>query len=671
MYLPLTWLSMQDSLQEMDRLRVEDLSRKLYTTKAVVESFLKDDRVLEACQRLNAEYEARNIATFTLLSEEASCYQPEAMKVLPPIPVRGEARIFLINQIPLSFILEKTKNVDWAISVLTPTKINFFKRLQESSIIRNAVLKDFLIVVYIIFSFVLLGVLVLAKSIQNQYRKLGKDPFWLKAINIIFGRLQLHDLKVLKAATSVLIKKNDSLLKDQDLLETSLEFSILNEIKSHQHQIPYSFFGTVAKVDINGFSKMVSAGQTDISNSLTTYLEEFGCELLLRYEGLFEKTVGDEIVVVFRGEKSELLALSFARDLMGEFSAIKFKVGQEERSFTLKSSIYSSELTFLKRASGYGFLGDALTYTTRLLSVVDRKDINVLSCLKSQSASLKALSIIPEQSKLFDFKNMQSMDGYLVDHFLTIDEVFQSNIENIKFFRSDKSLQYLLEKISIEDNIQNINIILGVFAGLQCRRSTNEVQILWMSVIKNIEQKALVRGEFSPVLSALIMDGARLIPKPEWTSELTMCLLNLNRKISGRINASIVEVLMEKDLSSLLTNQAKEFVLEGDDSYRTQGNLLVLQAVQSLSAKTLAAVTHMIQSNQKNESLTGVYSACQILNYYLAKNPAALETYGEYKKLVGILRTVFNERSASLTVRLMESLRKTINLIEASRASDL
>ena len=31
-----------------------------------------------------------------------------------------------------------------------------------------------------------------------------------------------------------------------------------------------------------------------ISNDLTKILEDFGCELLLRYKGLFEKTVGDE-----------------------------------------------------------------------------------------------------------------------------------------------------------------------------------------------------------------------------------------------------------------------------------------------------------------------------------------------------------------------------------------
>lgn len=671
MYLPLSWLTIKGSLEEIDQHRVEELARRLSNVKDALENLLKDGRVLEACQRLNAEYDAHNITTFTLLSDEGSCYQPDYMKILPPVVANGETQIFLVNQKLLTFIREKINSVDWAVSVPAPEKTNFFNKLKDYPTLRMAMFKDIVVVIYIVLSFILFGVLVLAKSIQNQYRQQGRDPLWLKAINILFGRLQLHDLKVLKAATSALIKKNDSLLKDQDLLETSLEFSILNEIRKNQHQIPYTFFGTVAKVDINGFSKMVSAGHAEISSSLTTYLENFGCELLLRYEGLFEKTVGDEIVVVFRGSNSDLLALSFARDLMYEFSKVSFLVDQEARSFTLKSAIYSSELSFLKRVSGYGFLGEALTYGTRLLSVVDRKDCNILSCLKSQSENLKKLLVLPAQSRQFEFKNMRSMEGYLVDQFLSFEEIYQSDIEYIKYFRSDRALIFLLEKIATESSLQNINIILNMFSTLHCRQSSVLVQTQWVNTIKVIESKAQKNTNFTGVLSSLIMDGAKLIPKSDWTGRQTEALLALNRHISGRINASIVDVLMEKDLSALLGHKAQEFLFEGDESYRTQGNLLVLQALQQLSSKVLSLVIDMIQSPRQNESLTGIYSACQILNYYLKNNPAALETFSEYKVLADILRDVFKERSVALTDRLGESLQKTISQLNESRNIDL
>ena len=671
MYIPLSWLTIKGSLEDIDQQRLEQLSLRLSNIKSVLQNLLKDGRILEACQRLNAEYDAHSITTFTLLSDEASCYQPEYMKVIPPVSANGESQIFLVNQKFLTFVREKTSLADWAISVPTPEKTNFIKKLKDYPTLRMAMFKDIVVVIYIIFSFILFGVLVLAKSIQNQYRKRGRDPFWLKIINFVFGRLQLHDLKVLKAATSALIKKNESLLKDQDLLETSLEFSILNEIKNNQYQLPFTFFGTVAKVDINGFSKMVSAGHIDISNSLTTHLENFGCELLLRYEGLFEKTVGDEIVVVFRGENSDLLALSFARDLMYEFSKINFLVDQEVRSFTLKSSIYSSELIFLKRVSGYGFLGEALTYGTRLLGVVDRKDCNILSCLKSQSENLKKLLVLPDQSCQFDFKNMNSMEGYLVEQFLSFEEIYQSNIQYIKYFRSDRALFFLLEKVATESDLQNINTILNMFSTLHCRQSSALVQNQWVNTIKIIESRVGENTKFTEVLSSLIMDGAKLIPKSDWADRHTEALLALNRRISGRINASIVDVLMEKDLSSLLGYKAQEFLFEGDESYRTQGNLLVLQALQRLSSKVLSSVIEMIQSSRQNESLTGIYSACQILNYYLENNPATLETFSEYKVLVNILQDIFKERGLVLTDRLGGTLQKTILELNNSGTVDL
>ena len=77
-----------------------------------------------------------------------------------------------------------------------------------------------------------------------------------------------------------MIKKTDDLIKDQELLETSLEFSILNVIRTHQEQVPYAFLHTVVNVDINGFSKVIAGGHKNATAVLTTKLEDFGCELL-------------------------------------------------------------------------------------------------------------------------------------------------------------------------------------------------------------------------------------------------------------------------------------------------------------------------------------------------------------------------------------------------------
>lgn len=661
MYVPLAWYSTVGTLHDVENRNNLKVVEKISDFKAKLEQLLMNDRILESCQMLKAAKEVGSLASYRLESTDMTCAKPDLFTQLPPIDLAKPTSLLFFDQ-PQLFLRGEARQSQWAIAVDNPAQGNLWARIKSDPILREGIYKDLALVIYIIFAFIFCAVLILAESIQNQYRKKGKDPLWLKVINSTFGRLQLHDLKIIKAASSVLIKKNQELSRDRDLLETSLEYSILNEIRENNHKTPYQFHGTVAKVDINGFSKIVSAGFAGTSHNLTRFLEDFGCELLLRYNGLFEKTVGDEIVVVFKSEYSAMLAVAFTRDLMSEFSKISFDFGHEKRSFTLKSAINSSDILFSKRAPGYGFTGDALTYASRLLDMVTQKDRNFLSFLESELSDVRELVVLKDGPKKFEFKNMSANSGYLVDHFLSIEECYEKVPHLMIFFRSDSAFSFYLSKIQNEINLQKIDQVLNCFRLGVVRICSQELIGKWIDSLKVFELKVAQSKEFSTVFSKLISEGARLIPRNQWTQECTDAILSIPRDLDGRINASIIDVLIDKDLNSIAIENEKSFIIQWDSSFRTKGNLLINQALHGLSNSVFDSLRRMILSSNQLESHTGVFCACSVILHYQKTNPAELETYSSYQKLVRVLLRVQGNQGV-LSPRISSILGRTLSHI--------
>jgi len=655
-YLPIYLLSTYKAFSTIETQVNQTRQEDLIQFRSVMQGFLLEDRVLEVCQRLAAEQAAGTISAYTLTAIEGNCEFPEKMQYPQDLKV-GTLQTYKLNGKEMIFLKDATKDAEWVVAThkYRASLIDFLSG-KNSRIFIDDIIQTFISIIYIVAAFSFLGVLVLARSIQTQFRKDGKDPFWFKILSKAFGWLHLQDLQVVQSATTAMLRRNESMIKDQDLLETSLEFSVLNEIRRNNHKIPYTFHGTVAKVDINGFSKVVSAGKAQEAQNLTKYLEEYGCELLQRYEGLFEKTVGDEIVVVFKTENSALLAVAFARDLMREFSQISFTVAGEQRQFTLKSSISSSELTFSKRLPGYGFFGDALTYATRLLEVVNIKDRNILSCLRSQALEITPLVNIPKEVKGFEFKNMTPAEGYLVEEFTKIEDVYDTKPELIKYFRSNSDILFLLEKVKVETDFEKLKFIFVNFNNSAIRVASSAVIASWIDSLKVFEKRVSQDPGLSFSFSRLIVEGARLIPIPQWNTTCTDAIVSISRYIEGRINASVVDVLIEKDLNIIAIEQEKTFIIESDQSFRTRGNLLINQAIHKLSNPVLDNVIKMINSTNTLESATGVYCACRIIIYYRKNNPAELETFMSYKKLSKLLNNLYLSKQKEVSPRLLKLL---------------
>lgn len=661
-YIPYVLWDIHDDLVRIEENANKDSILKLNQVKNEVNQLISDGNTLEACQKLRSEIDLQTIYFFSIKSSEAECQFPEDLNGTVEAPVKNEITKVVRAEggDPIYIYENEIQNTKW-VALASTIKINLISTDKEyTRIILWSVFKNLALVIYIVLAFCFLAILVLAKSIQNQYRKIGKDPLWLKLINKTFGWLQMHDLKILQMTTSASLKQNLSLMKDQDLLKTSLEFSILNEIKTNNQNIPYSFKGTVTKVDINGYSKIISAGQSQIAFDLTRYIEDFGCELLLRYKGLFEKTVGDEIVVVFKTVDAALLAVAFSRDLMSEISALEFDFQNEKRRFTLKSSICSSDILFSKRPSGYGFLGNALTYTSRLLDVIKDKEKNRMSCLHNEADTIKDLVQIPTDVIGFEFKNMAPTNGYILDNFYNIDLIYSAKPELIKYFRSDRDLIFLLNKVKTETDMKILDIIFNSFSDTTIKNIQESVKSAWIDSLKAFEQRVLIEVKYVFSFSQLIVEGAKLIPVEQWDQKCTDAIASISRYIDGRINASIVDVLIEKDLNHIAIEQEKSFLLDSDQSYRTRGNLIVNQAFFELSDSVFNKMIKMIKSDNELESATGIYCACRVIIYYRKENPAELETYIGFEKLTRILNDISIQKQSEISPRL-QNLLKQVN----------
>ena len=156
-------------------------------------------------------------------------------------------------------------------------------------------------------------------------------------------------------------------------------------------------------------------------------------------------------------------------------------------------------------------LGDALTYTTRLLDVDNIKYRNILSCMKSQAEAIQDLVVIPEQVKVFEFKNMADSEGYLIDQFLKIEEAYTAKTHLLKFFSSDESLIYLLNQIKSETDSTQLDLVFSCFAKTHVRICSSELVATWMECLKVFEKRWRPTIRWTFIFRALLWKGLGLL----------------------------------------------------------------------------------------------------------------------------------------------------------------
>lgn len=670
---PLIWFSTNSAFEKLNHQQVEQQQSRIYYLKSSIDSYLKENKEFEACQKLQTEYETQSIQAYLLVSKNVTCYQPENFKVLPPVTKRGELQLLKVGETPLQFLREKNEvtEAEWTLATAPVEKLNLWSSLHKSKIILYSFLADIAVIVYSVFIFIFLALVIFVTKMQSFLQK--KDFSQKKAISKFykfifntFGWLKFEDLKLIEIATAHLASEKKQLEMDLELYKTSLEQSLRKEIEEKNQSLPFTFLGVVTKVDINGFSKVLKNENEKFAQSdktqfnktaqLTEALENFGCELLLRYQGLFEKTVGDEIVVVFRGAYAKNRALAFSRDLMTEFSNKEFYLNNSLQKFTLKASVAESMITFNKRPSGYGFSGDALTITTRLLDQIKDKSCNFICApvdFKEELQQLCQQNLVQEK---FVLKNIGEADGFLVSHFNDIN--FQNELD---FFRADyhilKSIQFVKTCFLTQEALIPFQKIYGHLSSIYCLNVSKEVVDEWFLVLQLIYNASLKNTRYMNELVSWLSLAKQLVPAAQWTSAMNDFLLSLPSDLDARLNATLIEVMSSKNFSYDYADlyafaRPLNASMNTQVSFRAHGNLLIAQAHLQLKDSVLIDVIKMLKSENNNEVMTGIYVALAILRKYQTKNYSELASLKSYSLFLKVFKKCYQAHSSKLSERL-------------------
>lgn len=650
LFLPLAFFDLRNSVESLYRnQKIETYNLVQESQNRIIEYFNESDLV-GACTQLKAEQKSHVINLYYLETKEGTCHFPKTLITTPVIPMNSAiVREFEFHQSQIAMTGYQSSSNKLIIGRFISPKKSLNDYLFNYSIIFNAAMSEFfrsfLITLIIIFTLMV----IFSQQIKKIFKR-DKNSWWIKTFITIFNRFQLGELNLVKKLTEVLNNENIKLITYSEFIENSLEQSLLKEIKENQLTLPLTFEGTVARVDINGFSTVVAENSDKISFMLTDAMEQIGCELIKRYSGLFEKTVGDEIIVLFRGKNSRLFAIAFIRDLMREFSKLEFKIQNSNQFFLMKGTLSTSPINFRKRRSGYGFDGFALTLTARLLSVINRKDTNIVSVLSSDLQYIQSLIGKTSTEEKFIFKNMSADLGVFFDEFKSIQDYTTEELLNVlTYFRSDKDIceimNLLLNDISF-DLKKNILIHLKSFS----TNSISElVKLQWLQTIQSISEN-LKSENASWILANLISLGNNLIPKTDWSSNISQQLiLFLNESFDSRVMSAVIETLTYKDLN-FLNNHFENNQSNFEKSNRIQGDMLIADCLTSISEQNLQKILNMLNSTNEIRANTGIYVSAVVLISCLKKNRALLNTFKEYHQIVNYLETI--KSTDQLTERL-------------------
>jgi hypothetical protein len=656
----------QASLTEFNQSEKELSKFKLNESKIKIEQFLTEGRFLEACLQAGAEHRSGNIFAYVIDAAETPCWEgKEFIELIQPQLTPNIINEFT-NTEKSKFIATslQTGQVKWVLVNKHIADATFFDLLKKNKTFRKSVIKDIYSVLQIMLIIIFIFSILLVEDLQGQLRKVGKESKWLLFANKLFGWFRPKYIKMAVTAQAAQISQTDELTKQLEFISTSLQSTVLQEIQQNKSEIPYTFSGTVARVDINAFSVAVMNGRPDQVTTITDKFLEIACELMQRYDGLFEKALGDEVIVVFKENhqlpKSSLRSVAFCRDLMAAYSELEFTVGNQKNKFHLKSSMNKSEITFLLGHAGPVFSGDALTYTKRILDSVTIKDRNIIASLASEVANFEKLVTVPNSSESFDFKNMNKAEGYQIEKFLTVEEAYDFEPNYLQYFKSDLDICFLFQKIMVEENPQKLALVFKCLRQINIYIASDELVKAWISAVDNYQNKTN-RIDFKTNFANLISAGLRLIPQGQWTQECTSTVASISRKTDGRINAAVVELLADKKSVEIVLKDSDTFLMDQDPSFRTAGNLLIAKALFQLNEDVLSDILNMLLSDNKLRLSTGVFVAGQVLGHYDQVNPAGLRTFSNYKKITQQLTSIQANKMEQLSSRIQSTVKTLVS----------
>lgn len=461
-------------------------------------------------------------------------------------------------------------------------------------------------------------------------------------------------------------RRTESLKNEVQFVSQDAQNFLRKEITLKKEKIPYRFFSTMLRFDMNNYTKTFLI-DAEATQALILRLSIEADELVHRYQGLHYGFGGDEFIVLFRDTNklnSKALALACMRDIFLKVEEV-FTESSVYGRVTVKASISHSENVLFELPNGLFLRGLNLILSQRYLTTVAAKDSNrvVVNCEDLNFVGSLATFTEPQKVTL---KGIQ--DSYVLceqSEFVSLDALIaKKDFTNISYFRSDQDVSIFFSCLTATDiELGNKMLIVDHMKSFEVCRADPVIAQDFLKCFQKLDENV----EFNKTLiSSLLSAVESIIPTSIWSDELSQALLNSKCKSNSRCNSSILKLLSVKASPEQFDRFANMILAEtkGPD-FRTVGNFLIAKAKTELTDDLLQECARMLKSKNELEVATGIYVSSRIIQDQKQINPVALSQFDIVPALILKIENLRNHQDVMVRSRALIEFRE-LTMLENS-----
>ncbi|MBN8538435.1 MAG: adenylate/guanylate cyclase domain-containing protein [Deltaproteobacteria bacterium] len=493
------------------------------------------------------------------------------------------------------------------------------------------------------------------------------------------------EAQTLLDSTRMLDKINLHSRQSIHLLQNTVGEALASEIRKKTPSLT-SLQVSVVRIDLNGYTQIfLEKKEEHIVSILNEYFEVTN-DIINRYHGEIYQIIGDEVIFIFKGHKSdplvpELKALFAVKSIFEWAKKLDKKVNDQfGHRFLLKSSISNGNLKFVKLNTGFAFAGVPLIESVRLLGCVSDKSENSLVVLEAsyhhwdnffQGVNRKMVQLkgFEETVPVVEIKEFVSLDAYFVNVLREEDrEIFRYKMNYLDYFRSQNDILeslVLIDKYFQAEKMEPIfyllqslkKISVSVPDALICQRL---YQIL-SDHFEVIQRKQTENLFLSGILNLIPHFINKEMWSDSWSSLLQNYLLSSNPRIVA--NASEVYFIFHEQIS-----EVKNILINWKDNNRISANLVLAQLKKELAKKETETVIQWIKSGTPLFQASALYLIEELISHYYKKDEVVYTTNDflaklkqEGLKLLGHQNEMVRLRASILEKTILEKKNKASN----------
>jgi class 3 adenylate cyclase len=444
---------------------------------------------------------------------------------------------------------------------------------------------------------------------------------------------QSLEAQILSSATQSFSDLTKELAWESQVFSNSLGSAITTELRKGT-PTPQAFEVVLVRVDLNQYTQKFLA--TDISKMVETINQYFAGarEIIERHSGLIYEYVGDEIIFFFKVKTSfdETFknAVFCVRDIFKQIEMLAVK------DFTVKASIATGTLNFVKLDQGYAFTGVPLITSARLLNFVTDKtrsqlifEEKHLSLVKHTAADMQVIST---QLKGF----AQDVKLVEISGFQTLDEV------DPKTFCADPDLlrafDALIECIR-QKNEPRFDRILKSLREVNIQTSNVELSHKMTWVLQLVNRPESDEKRLSSILSLIPL----YVTKEDYESSVKEQLIQIENTRSSRTRAN-----------ALMARSSFEFEIKIDfNAARNVSNRYLADALfvigrTAVDKKITKQIEWMLDQEDRLFRASALYLCSALLKYHHEKDPVYFGSNPQFSILKEHLKKSLNQSDEDL-----------------------